>query len=44
MKLSVVISVFGNKMDVFLSPLLKSIKEIYPDIDIMVIGKEVLKT
>ncbi len=41
MKLSIVISVFGNKVDIFLSPLLKSIKKVYKDIDILVIGKDI---
>tara|TARA_A100001388_G_scaffold274912_1_gene259407 strand:- start:1364 stop:2323 length:960 start_codon:yes stop_codon:yes gene_type:complete len=41
MKLSIVISAIGSKVDIFLAPLLKSINAIYPNIEIKIIGKDV---
>ena len=43
-KLSIVVAAFGNTCDIFLDALTNSINAIYPNIETLVIGKEIPST
>ena len=41
MKFTIVISAYGDKHNIYLNPLLKSINKFYSDCEIIIIGKNV---